>query len=157
MGRRILVAALLLPTLAGCGGSSDEPLAREDGAALLAPLAEAREAAAEDDPEGAREALGEFRRTVAKLERARRIHPRDADVLRRTARQAQERIEVPEPEPEPQPEAEPQPERPVSPDEDEEEEESGEKGEKGEEKGRGEKGEDKGTGKKGKAKGRDDD
>jgi hypothetical protein len=88
-----VLAAVLAAAVGGCGSSQEkEPLAPGDAVALTRLLADAREAGAQDDPDGTRAALREFRRKVRALERGGRIDALDAEALREGARQAEARV-----------------------------------------------------------------
>ena len=89
----LLLTAVLAVTTGGCGSSPEkEPLAPGDAVALSRLLADAREAGAQDDPDGTRTALREFRQKVRDLERRGRIDSLDAEALREGARQAEARV-----------------------------------------------------------------
>jgi hypothetical protein len=146
---RVAVAIGLVAAVAGCGasGRGAEPLAAEDALVLTRLLGEARAAGVENDPDGTRAALREFRSEVTELERRGGIDPIDADALRAGARQAEASVEEdvrsppakPEPEQEepPAPFEEPPSEEPEEKEEDDDEDKDKDKDkDKDEEKGK---------------------
>jgi hypothetical protein len=86
-------AALVALSLAGCGSGTDgRPLTAFEQIRLLEALDEARRAAAANEPERAREALGRFTQDVRGLAAYGALDEREAELLALGAERAEARV-----------------------------------------------------------------
>jgi hypothetical protein len=91
---RTCIALLLVAALAGCGSGDDEQPGLTNGQAqgLIAQLEAARASAAARDVAGTKAALANFRRSVARLQRAGSISAATARSLRIGAQRVVKRV-----------------------------------------------------------------